>query len=236
MTKQIFTVLAAVVLLASCAPSTHTPAPVPVMTPPVAEAVPPEENPGSLFDPAEANYLYGETRASRVGDVLVVNIVEVAKATNKADTTSDRTSSIQFGISNWFDKNDARLLPVGPGLGLVGHVGSTPMIGASATNTFEGTGETKRESNVTATLSARVVRVLPGGLLEIEGAREVKVNNETQILVVRGLARTQDISPGNEISSTHLADAKIEYYGEGVLADKQRPGWLTRILDNVWPF
>lgn len=210
--------------------------PSPVMTPPVAEATPPSENPGSLFDPAEASYLYGETRASHVGDLVIVNIIEESSGTNKADTTSDRTSSIEFGVTNWFNKNDARLMPVGPGLGLVGKIGTTPMVGASASNTFEGTGETKRESNVSATLAARIVRVLPGGLMEIEGARQVKVNNETQILVVRGLARSQDISPINTISSTHLADAKIEYYGQGVLADKQRPGWLTRILDNVWPF
>jgi flagellar L-ring protein precursor FlgH len=38
------------------------------------------------------------------------------------------------------------------------------------------------------------------------------------------------------VESTQLADSKVEYYGKGVLADKQRPGWLTRLLDNIWPF
>ncbi len=226
----------ALVTLAGCAPSSDTRVPTPVLTPPVAEAPAPQDNPGSLFNPADANYLYGDTRARNVGDVVIVEIVEVAKATNKADTTSDRTSSVEMGITNWFDKNDARILPFGPGLGMVGKVGTTPMIGAKSASTFEGTGETKRESNVSATLAARVVRVMPGGLLEVEGAREVKVNNETQVLVVRGLVRSQDISPANTIASTHMADAKIEYYGQGVLADKQRPGWMTRILDNIWPF
>lgn len=235
--RTISVMILVAVLLAGCSAPRRTAAPTPVLTPPMAEAVPPEENPGSLFNPGDAQYLYGDERARGVGDVVMVQIVETSTANSKADTTSDRTSSINFGIENWGKKNDAGLVPiVGSTLGLAGHVGTTPMFKASAANTFEGTGETKRSNNVTATLAARVVRLVPGGLLQIEGAREVKVNNETQILVVRGLARAKDISPTNTIESTYLADAKIELYGEGVLADKQRPGWLTRILDQVWPF
>ena len=234
--RWIYPVILAAVVLAGCAAPKRAPVPAPVLTPPVVEAVPEAQNPGSLFDPGEANYLYGDNRARNVGDVVLVNIVETSNAKHKANTTSDRESSINFGITNWGDKNDAALIPGGSIVGLAGQVGTTPMFKASAVNAFEGDGETKRESNVSATLAARVVRQLPGGLLQIEGAREIKVNNETQILVVRGLVRAKDISPDNSISSTHLADAKIEYYGEGVLADKQRPGWLTRILDQVWPF
>ena len=107
---------------------------------------------------------------------------------------------------------------------------------ASSTSKFSSTGETKRENTVTATLAARVVSVLPGGVMQIEGAREVKVNNENQILVVRGLIRAKDVQPDNSIESSSIADAHIEYYGQGVLGDKQKPGWLTRLLDNVWPF
>lgn len=231
----IATILAAAVL-AACTPARRQPTHVPVLTQPRVEAPPAEENPGSLFEPAEANYLFGDTRARTVGDVVIVNIVETSKATNKADTTSERESSLSMGVENFFGKNDLRAVPIGPSFGLVGKVGTTPMVKTSSTSTFEGTGETKRESTVTATLAARVVKVLPGGLLQVEGVRETKVNNETQILVVTGLARSKDISPENTISSTHLANARIEYFGEGVLADKQRPGWLTRILDHVWPF
>lgn len=222
--------------LSGCQTAQRNAAPAPVLTTPVAEAPTPQENPGSLYDPGEANYLFGDNRARNVGDVVMVNIIETSKGKQKADTTADRTSSMNMGVSNWFGKQEAALIPLGQAAGLVGKVGATPMIQSSASNTFEGTGETNRESTVSATLAARVVRVLPGGLMQIEGAREIKVNNETQILVVRGLARAKDISPDNTIASTYLADSQIEYYGQGVIADKQRPGWLSRILENVWPF
>jgi flagellar L-ring protein precursor FlgH len=115
-------------------------------------------------------------------------------------------------------------------------VGGSSLVGATSSNKFEGDGETKRESSITTTVAARVTRVLGGGLMEVAGARETRVNGETQIVLVQGVARDRDIDADNTIKSTSLAEARIELYGEGVLAEKQRPGWLARMLDNVWPF
>ena len=222
-------------LAVGCAPATHKPAPQAVITAPQAE--PEAQNPGSLFNPASADYLLADNRARRVGDVVMVNIVEEASSKLKADTTADRKSSIDLGVTAMFGKEDTRLLPLGPSFGLKGDVGEDKtMVKAGATTAFEGTGETKREATVTATVAARVVKILPNGLMQIEGGREVKVNEETQVLVVRGLIRSKDISPDNTIQSSYVADAQIEYYGRGVLADKQKPGWLTRLLENIWPF
>jgi len=133
---------------------------------------------------------------------------------------------------------DHRLVNLGlPVLGIDrNELGETPLIKATTGSEFKGDGETKRESAISATVGARVVNVLPNGLMQIEGARETRVNNETQIIVVRGLVRSTDIDPNNTILSTNLADATIEFYGMGILAEKQRPGWLGRMLENVWPF
>lgn len=236
MNRKLYIFLVACSLLAGCAPARTNPAPSPVLTPPPAEAVSADENPGSLYDPAQGEFLFSDNRARRVGDIVQVNIVETSKGKTKAETTSDKTSSLNLGVTSMLGKNDSRLWPLGPSLGYKIHPGSTAQVDASSSSKFSGTGETKRESNVTATLAARVVNVLPGGVMQIEGAREVKVNNENQILVVRGLIRTKDVQPDNSILSSSIADAHIEYYGQGVLGDKQKPGWLTRLLDNVWPF
>ena len=85
-------------------------------------------------------------------------------------------------------------------------------------------------------VAARVTRVLGNGLMEVVGARETRVNGETQIVLVQGVVRDRDIDADNTIRSTNMAEARIELYGEGILAEKQRPGWLTRILENVWQF
>jgi flagellar L-ring protein FlgH len=230
----------AMLLFATACSSTRTAtSPMPALTPPpLAEAPDPVANPGSLYNDAEADFLFSDNRARKVGDIVLVNIVENTKGKNKADTTAQRDSSIGLGVNSFFNKDKIGLIPFAGAniLGMKGNTGSTKLVEASSISALKGKGETTRESTVTATVASRVVRLLPGGVMQVEGARETKVNDETQILVVRGLVRSQDIGPDNAVPSTYLADARIEYYGKGVIADKQRPGWLTRILENVWPF
>jgi len=81
-----------------------------------------------------------------------------------------------------------------------------------------------------------VVEVLPNSNLVLESRKEVVVNNEKEILVLRGIVRPDDIAPNNTISSQYVADAQIYLVGDGVLDDKQSQGWLVRFLDKVWPF
>ncbi|SKA86546.1 flagellar L-ring protein precursor FlgH [Paucidesulfovibrio gracilis DSM 16080] len=222
--------LTAFALLAGCAAKSD-PTPMPVLSEPAYEEPEPMDNPGSLFTPNTAEFLYDDNRAHRVGDIVMVVVSEVTDASQKAETTTDRTSDNQYGITS---------LPGTDTLvgGALDTVGLQPglSIESNNANEFEGTGETTRESELSATVASRIVRMLPGRVMQVEGARRVRVNNETQILVVRGLVRTRDIRADNSVPSSYLAEAQIELYGEGVLSDKQRPGWLTRILDNVWPF
>jgi flagellar L-ring protein precursor FlgH len=89
---------------------------------------------------------------------------------------------------------------------------------------------------VTATISAKVVEVFPNGNLAVEGKREIYVNNEKKEILLQGIVRPRDIASDNSVLSTQVADAKIMLTGIGVVGEKQRPGWLTRIFDGVWPF
>ena len=54
--------------------------------------------------------------------------------------------------------------------------------------------------------------------------------------MVRGVVRQRDIYSTITVPSTALADARIEVYGQGSLSDKQRAGWMSRLVDNIWPF
>jgi flagellar L-ring protein precursor FlgH len=72
--------------------------------------------------------------------------------------------------------------------------------------------------------------------MRIEGRRSVKVNNEEQIIILEGTVRPKDINHENMVSSTHIADARITYSGDGIITDRQQPGWLFTFIDKVWPF
>ncbi len=243
MKNCIITTLTLGVMLLSlgCQSSKQVPEVVaPVAQQPVFNENTQARNPGSLFAESEVDPLFSDSRARRVGDIVVVNIMESTTATNSADTTADKEANNDYSVTAAFGKSGINMFPYLPGA--VNGAFSVPVgPGTSALNTrtyndFEGTGSTSRENNVQSSLAARVIRVLPGGILQLEGVRQIRVNEETQYMVITGSIRAKDVSAENTIMSTQMADANIQYYGKGVLADKQKPGWFTRFMDNLWPF
>ncbi|MDR2893363.1 MAG: flagellar basal body L-ring protein FlgH [Deltaproteobacteria bacterium] len=228
--------LAAMAALSGCNASSQSPTPMPPVTP-VQNYTEPEDrygNPGSLFSEAGSTLLFEDSRARRVGDIVLIKIVENTRAQHKADTSAGKTSGIELGVSSFLGKSTFSPLVVG---GVAsGDTGEIPLIGATSNSELSATGTTKRENYVTTTIGGRVIQVLPNNILQVAGAREIRVNNETEYMVITGLVRSTDVLSDNSVLSTQLAESSISYYGKGVLADKQKPGWLTRLLDNVWPF
>ena len=191
---------------------------------------------GSLWAENRAVSYYEDLRARRVGDSVTVDIVENTSSSMDANTKASRTSSIDAGISQMagymraLEEANRRLNKDKDG------ELNNILFKASMENKFDGKGTSDRKGQVTASIGAVVTEVLPNGNLMIFGRREMKVNNEMQTIMVSGIVRPEDIDTSNRVKSTYIANARIEYTGKGVLADKQRPGWGTRILDHVWPF
>lgn len=225
-----FSVLALMGLALAACSGSGKPSPVMPAMAPVQQYAEPEDryaNPGSIYTESASGLLFEDTRARRVGDIILIKIVEDTSAKTKADTTAERKSSNDIGVSAAFGRNIIMGTTLGTG---------TPVLGTTTNTKTEATGETKRENTVTTTIGGRVINVLPNGILEVAGMREVKVNAETEYMVVRGLVRQNDVLSDNSVLSTQLANSTIEYYGEGVLADKQQSGWLVRLMDLIWPF
>ena len=232
MKKSILAILLFTAFCAGCSPAKQAPTPMPVMTPPAQYEPEPMNNPGSLFAAADSEYLFDDNRARRIGDIVVVTVSETSKGKHTSDSKAEKSNDTSLSVTGF----SAGLATAIDPFNMNGASGDKPMIGSATSNNFSSKGETKNESTLTASVACRVVRILPGNVMQVEGARQVRINDETQVLVVRGLLRHRDIGPSNTVASNYLADAHIEVYGRGILADKQRPGWLSRILDNVWPF
>jgi flagellar L-ring protein precursor FlgH len=175
---------------------------------------------------ANSNFL-GDHRARGVGDIVTVKIYEVTNASEKAGTKTAKSATTTAGIPNFLGL-ESNFYP--------SSITPDKMINASTKNDFDGSGETTRGGSLTATITARVVDVLPNGNLAIEGKREIVINNEKKEILVQGIVRPRDLDYDNSVYSTQVADAKIIYTGVGVLGEKQKPGWLARIMDAVWPF
>jgi flagellar L-ring protein FlgH len=183
---------------------------------------------GSIWQSTSAS-LTEDMKARRRGDTLTIVISETASASKAAKTGTSRDSSVNAGITNLlgletssFAKNNFADL--------------ASLIKASSGSSFNGAGNTSRQENLNATITARVMDVQANGNLMIEGRRNIKVNDEDQIIVLEGVVRTRDITPDNTVNSIYVADARISYSGRGIISDQQSPGWLMGIFNKIWPF
>lgn len=208
----------------------NRPAVSPMTEPAMKVAANQNPNNGSLWvDGGTLSEMFMNAKARRVGDIVTIKIMENSKATNKATTNTDRTTATSvgltglFGLENKFPSGSNFFNPFSP-------------LESDFSNQFDGSGSTARSGALNAYITARIVQIEPNGNLILEGSREVRVNGENQIITLTGIIRPRDISPDNIVQSTYIADARISYSGSGVLNDQQRPGWLARILNNIWPF
>ncbi len=191
---------------------------------------------GSLWTDLGELY-FVDKRARKVGDTIVVDIVENTSSNINANTKAERTSTMDMGATNFLGySNRLAALPDTRKGSSWSHMTPSNMLALNYSSNTEGKGSSDRSGQITASIGASVVEVLPNSNLVIYGRREMKVNNETQFITVTGITRPQDIGPDNRVKSTYLADAKIVYTGKGVLADKQKSGWMARFLDTLWPF
>ena len=230
-------VIAIYVTLTGCAstPSAKLPPPPPKYVYQMEETVTaPVAN--SLWN--DSINLFEDRKARRLNDLVTINIIESLSGSGTADTSTSRDSSGDYQLTNLFgmetDFGIQNLPIVNKAFG--DSSSFEPTVQGSAKSDFKGKGDTNREGELIATITAKVVEVLPNGNLMLEARKELTINEERQILVLKGMVRPDDISMSNMVMSNKIADAEVFYVGDGVIQDKQKPGWLVRGLDKVWPF
>jgi len=183
-------------------------------------------DPSSLFSANAPNlFLYRDVKARNVGDILTIQVIENASATNTATTATQKKGDVSL--------NAPALLGIEKGASTLNF--SNILQGAGGLN-FNGTGSTTRSGQLQAEISARVVQVFPNGDLRIEGTKEVTINGEKQTLTIGGMVRSHDVSTANIVSSTSIANMVVKYDGKGVVADANHEGWLYRIFKMISPF
>ena len=185
----------------------------------------PISSPGSIWTPASRLTDLGrDLRAAQVDDMVTVLVVEHAAAAAKGVSKTQRQSSTNNSIGGLAGLTRK----TGPWANLAKVSGQTQL---------DGEGQTTRSTDLTTTLAARVTHVLPNGYLVVEGAKDVQVNSERQTVIVRGMVRPADLSPGNVVRSDRLAQLEVRINGKGIVNDAvRRPFILYRILLGLLPF
>ncbi len=179
----------------------------------------------SLWQPGARTFFH-DPRASRVGDVITVN-VSVADAAKLSNTTSrSRTNSDDASMGNLFGLESVLPKGVDPS--------SLVKLGSDTSNV--GAGSVNRSESINLTLAALVAQVLPNGNMVISGHQQVRVNNELRDLQVSGIVRTEDITSANTVDLSQIAEARISYGGNGTVSDVQQPRYGSQLLDIILPW
>jgi flagellar L-ring protein precursor FlgH len=121
-------------------------------------------------------------------------------------------------------------------LGIGGGAAASASPTTTTSNTFKGAGNTDRSATITTQITARVVKVLANGNLIFEGYRDIQLNNETQRLYVAGMVNPVFLDVNNSITSGQVAELKVGYGGQGVVDETTKPGYVSRLLNFIWPF
>jgi flagellar L-ring protein FlgH len=185
--------------------------------------VAPATTPGSLYSPGARFAALGvDLRATQINDLLTIIVQERAAATSKGTVKATRSSSLKASVGDLYGAAPA---------------GLSRLAGLSSNSDLNGEGATTRETNLSTSLSARVVHVLPNGNLVVQGLKEITINDEVQTVVLRGIVRPLDIDTGNAVLSERIADMEVRVNGKGVVGSAiRRPFFLYRLLLGILPF
>lgn len=217
--------LPALLVTAFAAGCSSMPEPAEPWTPPVAVEAPAARGEGAIYRDGGDVRLFEDVKAARVGDILTVRLVERTNATKNAATSTSKSSEAQFANPVVFGRPVTR--------------DGVPILEGSLSgeHAFDGSGASSQSNSLEGDIAVTVVARYPNGNLRIQGDKWVTLNQGREFIRLSGIVRPFDIDPDNSIDSSMVADAQITYSSEGVLAEANRMGLLTRFFNSgLWPF
>lgn len=191
--------------------------------PPVQMVAPPQGS-GSIYQAGYERSWFENVRARRVGDILMVNLVEdtEAKASNSGSLSKQNSTSITNPVlfGNAFRAGGTNL-----GQSLESSSGFTGDADSTQNNEFSGS------------ISVMVTEVLPNGYLRVRGEKRIGMTAGNEYIRVSGIVRPEDIDLRNTVESTRVADATLIYVGDGQTSMASKMGWLARFFASaLMPF
>jgi flagellar L-ring protein precursor FlgH len=212
-------ILLLLILLASMAGCATTPTSI-VQKPttarmPQQELLPPTN--GAIFQQAAYRPMFEDRRARHIGDMLTIAIVEKTSAVKAGASSGNKSGSASFNV---------------PGLAQ-GRFGAT--IGTEAANKFSDADNQSASNTFTGTIAVTVTEVLPNGNMVVVGEKQVAMNKGTEFIRFSGIVNPDTVN-GNTVSSTLVADARVEYRTNSQIDRAEMTAMVSRFFQSLLPF
>lgn len=213
--------LVALATLAGCSTLPETVVQTPLTArPQSATAMAPATN-GAIFQTATYRPIFEDRRARLIGDTITIVISEKSAAGKNAGSSGSKTGSISAAAPNLF--------------GLFGGLTDNLSASASTTNKFEDKGVVTSSNTFTSTLTVTVIDVLSNGNLVVAGEKQVSLDKGAEFIRFSGVVDPSTVSGNNIVSSTSVADARIEYRTNSRIDAAAVMGMLSRFFLSVVP-
>lgn len=176
---------------------------------------------GAIYQTASYRPMFEDRRARHVGDVLTIVINEKTQAGKQASSSGSKTSEVDSSIS----------AVAGVPLKMFQGIG----VNAEASNTYDDRSKLDSSNTFSGSVTVTVIEVLPNGNLVVAGEKQVALDKGTEYVRLSGVVHPDTIQAGNTVSSTRVADARIEYRTSAKFDEAEVMSWLARFFLSFIP-
>ncbi|MGB5452993.1 MAG: flagellar basal body L-ring protein FlgH [Sedimenticolaceae bacterium] len=190
--------------------------------PPAAIPQAPQGN-GSIYQAGFERSWFENVRARRVGDILLVRLVEDTEAVHSNKGKLKKRSDTDIANPTLFG------MPVG------GVYNLSQML--SSESDFKGEADNTQNNELTGSLTVMVTELLGNGYMRVRGEKRIGMTGGNEYIRVSGIVRPEDIDVDNTVDSTRVGDASLIYVGDGQTTMATTMGWLAKFfISALMPF
>jgi flagellar L-ring protein FlgH len=177
-----------------------------------------QANNGAIYQAAAYRPLFEDRRARHIGDMLTINIIEKTSAVKAGASSGNKSGTASFGM---------------PGV-LKGTFGGS--VSTDAATKFSDADNQSASNTFTGTIGVTVTEVLPNGNLIVAGEKQVAMNKGVEFIRFSGMVSPDNIGTGNTVSSTQVADARVEYRTNSQIDRAEMTAMVSRFFQSLLPF
>lgn len=173
---------------------------------------------GAIYQANAYRPLFEDRRARHIGDMLTIQITE-------------RTSAVKAGASSGNKSGSAGFAMPGAIRGVFG-----ASVATETATEFSDADNQSASNTFTGTIGVTVTEVLPNGNLIVAGEKQVAMNKGTEFIRFSGMVSPDSIGVGNVVSSTRVADARVEYRTNSQIDRAEMTAMVSRFFQSLLPF
>ena len=193
MFKHFIYLMSTLCVLSSCAIAPDSIVKQPMTAKPQATSNTTAKN-GAIYHIGAYRPLFEDRRPRFVGDTLTINIAENTSATKAGGSSGSKNGKVDSSISS-----------------LLGIAVPKATLKASSALSYEDEAEANSSNAFNGSVTATVIEVLANGNLVVSGEKQVSFDKGTEFVRFSGVVNPDTITVGNVVTSTKVADARIEY-------------------------